>query len=113
MSSILTMQPRSNRATSVMQKTLNLRLHLNLYIVEEDMASLGIQSGSYTLSASSTKRIRISWNNYYYYSAGNARLYGSSSWMPYNTRLGEYLEVRRKAAASSIVCIVYSKNALI
>ncbi|CAB4041614.1 Hypothetical predicted protein, partial [Paramuricea clavata] len=62
-------------------------------IVEEDMVSLGIQSGSYSLSGSSTKRIKISWNNYYSYYAGNARLHGSSAWMPGYTRPGQYLEI--------------------
>jgi hypothetical protein len=78
-------------------------------IVEEDMVSLGIQS--YSLSGSSTKRIKIS-RNYYYYYARNARLHGSSAWMPSPgyTRPGQYLEVSKSGENESISLI--SPNAL-
>ena len=67
----------------------------------EDMASLGIQSGHYTLSASTTKRITISWNNNYDYRAEYARLYGASAWMPSSSSSGQYLEVSTDTGAEN------------
>lgn len=85
--------------SSVWQKVMkNAHTKLNILtfdgFIEEDMASFGLQSGHYTLSASSTKSIRISWNNYYYYRPEYARLHGSSAWMPSSSSSGHYLEVR-------------------
>lgn len=53
------------------------------------MVSLGIQSGHYGMTASSTKRV----NYYTYYYPKYGRLHGSSAWMPYYNRFGEYLQV--------------------
>ncbi len=69
------------------------------------MISLGIQSGSYSLSASSRKGIKISWNKYYYYSASEARLHSSSAWMPNYNRLGQYLEVSQNGKNANIFLV--------
>jgi hypothetical protein len=78
------------------------------YIVEEDMVSLGIESGSYSLSGLTTKRIEISSNNYYYYYASNARLHGPSAWMPRPryTVPGQYLEVSQSAKNESTSLVI-------
>ena len=56
------------------------------------MVSLGIQSGRYGMTASSTKRVGNKWSYTYYYPT-YGRLYGSSAWMPSYNRFGEYVQV--------------------